>query len=231
MKKSLFLSLAILAFYLPANAQLSFGIKVSVTKAWHSSDPSDAPNMQGLSTTLSLYKKLNKFIEVGLEPGIVQRGTTQTFGPDIYTCYLCCFGDCVIPGYSISKSVTGLKASYIQAPLLLQVKLPLANGKLAVFGKTGGGPSWLASGYYDTDVFDDITFETRPENKALDFSKNDSPKRWDIGLNSGAGIGYHLGCGMLTIEMEYYHGLRDVVDYTSFKNRSVSYSLGYAVNL
>ncbi len=233
MKKSLLLSLAILAFYLPANAQLSFGIKGSITQSWFNDEPSDAPKMNGLGTTLLLYKRINKHFDIGIEPGMVQRGTEQQFDRGIYNPYLCicCFGDCLVPeAYPYGKS-NGLRTSYVQAPILARANLPIAKGKIALFGKFGGGLSWLASGYYNTQVYDESSFGVKPEVKELDFSEEDSLKRWDWGLYSGAGFGFNLGCGMLTFEAEFYHGLRDMADYASFRNRSTSYSVGYLISL
>ena len=223
-----------MALYLPANAQLSFGIKGGVNQAWFNEQPSDAPKLNGLGTTLMLYKRVNKFLEIGMEPGVVQRGTTQPFNQNYYYPYncFCCFGDCLLPINSYPyNSSSGLRATYAQLPIMARSKWPLLNGNMAIFLKAGGGPSWLAAGYYDTQVYDEATFQTVPENKALDFSEENSPRRWDFGLYSGAGLGYNLGCGMLTFETEYYHGLRDVTDYVSFKNRSITYSLGYIINL
>ncbi|MEZ4953890.1 MAG: outer membrane beta-barrel protein [Saprospiraceae bacterium] len=236
MKKSLLLSLAILACYLPANAQLSFGIKGGVNNAWHSG-ANDAPKMQGLSTSLTVYKKLGKFLEIGMEPGFVQRGTTQQYGYQnyYYYCDVCCFGPCYDPtlGDMSGNPYQGLKASYIQAPMMVRGSLPLAKGKVVLSGKMGGGPSYLSSGYYGETVMDETSYFLKPASRELDFSEDDGTgtKRWDWGLYGGMGVGYQLGFGLLSLEMEHYRGFSKVSEYLPSKNRGISYSLGYTISL
>ena len=235
MKKSLLLLLAILACYLPANAQISFGIKGGINQAWHSGSNADAPKMQGFSTSLAIYKRLGRFLEIGIEPGFVQRGTTERYGEGYTMPYaICCFGDCDLPFYEeMDNPYRGLKASYIQAPVMIRANLPLANNKLALFGKTGCGLSYLSSGYYGTMVYDETIFVHRPETEELRFSEEDGigTNRWDWGIYNGIGIGYRLGFGMLSVEAEYYHGFRAVNENDAFKNRGINYSFGYLVNL
>ena len=229
MKPLLLLSLALLFCYLPANAQISFGIKGSYTKAWFSTD--QEAKMDGLGTTVSLYKRLNRYLEIGIEPGVVQRGTNQMFGHGNYFPFIiCCIGPCpLIP--NMPGTNNALKANYVQAPLLVRARVPLGTSPLTAFAKLGGGPSYLASGNYETTNMDDTTFEIKPVIAELGFSDEYSFKRWDWGLYGGIGVGLQMGTGQLVLETELYRGLSNTVAYADYKHRTLSYSLGYMIHL
>ena len=229
MKKSVLLSLAFFLFCLSANAQFTFGIKGSLNKSTLSGNTDDATKMEGLGFSILFYKKVNKFLEVGIEPGIVLRGTTQPFGR--YNYCLCCFGDCILPYYPEEPEANFLQTSYIQAPIMARANVPIVKDKLILFGKFGSGVAWLNSGYYETSVYDEVTFLLRPENKTLDFSGDHSFKRWDWGLNGAIGLGAKVGCGLLSFETELYRGLSNMTDYGDNKNRTIGYSLGYSISL
>lgn len=232
MKTPFLLLLAFFIFYLPANAQLSFGIKASNTKAWYAGMNDDAEKIGGMGITFNFYKKMNKVISIGMEPGIVQRGTTQRFGDDYFFGCLCCFGDCVLPEDEpiFDPAANMLKSSYLQIPLFFQFHIP-TNNRLDIYAKIGGGPSWLASGNYHTSTYDFETFKTIEENKAINFTEADPLNRWDWGAQAGIGIGYQIGAGKLVFETELYRGFSKVVNYADYKNRNHIYSFGYMINL
>ena len=234
MKTPFLLSLAFLFFYLPAEAQLTFGIKGSFTEAAQSIDGAKTPKIQGLGTTFSLYKKVNKFLEIGAEPGLVQRGNGQQIIDDYYyyaPITFCGFGCFVSSYYPTYSNTSGLKTTHLQVPAMARLSLPMAKGRLAIFGKIGGGPSWLASGIYESEVLDLNTYEIVPETRTFSFSDDEGLKRWEWGWYSGAGIGYQTGFGMITFETEFYRSLTSMSTYTELRNRSTSYSLGFSVRL
>lgn len=223
MKTPFLLSLFFLLIYLPANSQISFGIKASHTKAWFSSD--DKAKMDGLGTTVTFYKRLNKFLEIGIEPGLVQKGTSQIYGE--YSFIMCCFGPCPLEDEPARK----LKATYAQAPFMAQLRLPIKNSPFILTGKLGGGASYLTSGYYETITYPDFGFEGREKTKALDFNANDDLNRWDFGFHQSIGLGVAVGHGTIILETEFYQGLKKLTNYDDFKNRSRSFSLGYFIYL
>ncbi|MEO1262737.1 MAG: outer membrane beta-barrel protein [Bacteroidota bacterium] len=229
MKTPFILSLAFLMFYLPANSQISFGIKGSYTRAWFS--PDKEAKMGGLGTTVTLYKRLNKYLEIGTEPGLVQRGASQSYGAfGETTMYLCCFSPSpIFP--QILDPLTSLRTSYIQAPLLIRTRFSLGNGPLSAFAKLGGGPSFLAAGHYETNSMDDFSFEITPVIRPFDFSQNDNINRWDWGLYGGVGLALRLGAGHINFETELYRGLSKLLENDDDKNRSRSFSLGYMIHL
>lgn len=233
MKTPVLLSFAFLLFYLPAKTQTSFGIKGSFTNSWMKSDK-DA-KLGGIATTLTFYKKINKFLELGIEPGMVQRGSMKTPGIEHeYANYIfCCF--CTAEGcYGGPGGTAGLKpmnANYIQAPFMARGNFSMAQGRISLLPKIGAGPSWLASGYYETEVYEDDYFNGVPETQALTFESGDVDKRWDWGFYAGAGIGYKLGFGMITFETEMYRGTNSLNQVESSKIRSWSYALGYSIQL
>ncbi len=234
MKAPYLLSLAFLFLFFSAEAQLTFGIKGSFIEAKQVLYDSKTASIPGLGTTLILYKKVNKFLEIGMEPGIVQRGTGQHLTQGYYyyaPITFCGFGCYTSSYYPTNNPTNGLKTTYFQAPLMTRIGLPLAKGKMAIFGKIGGGPSWLANGYYESEVLDENTFEIKPETRELEFTEETGINRWEWGFYSGGGIGYNLGCGMLTFETEFYRGMTGMSEYTDLKNRSISYSLGFSVKL
>ena len=219
-----------LIFTLPAKAQLSFGIKGSYTNSWHSND--SELKLGGMGASVTFYKRFGKILEIGIEPGVVQRGSNQLYvEPFNYLNFMCCFGDCFTPALTPGNKSQNIRMTYLQAPVYLRANIPMANGKLAIIPKIGGGASWLASGYYDTNVMDEETFQIAPETKPLDFSSDGSLKRLDYGIQGGVGIGYNMGFGQLIFESELYRGFKKLNDYEGPKNRSLSYSLSYMLNL
>lgn len=230
MKTPFLLSFAFLLFLGSAEAQLSFGIKSSQTKAWFTEKDEDAGKMAGMGITFQLSKRFGKILEVGIEPGIVQRGTSERFGNEYL--FMCCFGDCLYPDHEIfDYQANTLKSSYLQMPIMTKAHLPTKKGIFDLYAKLGGGPSWLASGSYYTRTYDEETFAHVPESKNIEFTDNHPFNRWDWGVNAGLGLGIKIGSGMVVFETEYYRGFSKVVNYADFKNRSQSYSLGYSINL
>ena len=235
MKTPFLLSFAFFLFISSAEAQLSFGIKSSSVKASFTHRQDDAAKMGGMGITFQLSNKFNKFLEIGIEPGFVQRGTTERFG-EVYPYYcFCCFGDCVFPdeGYEpiFDSNAEMLKSSYLQMPVMVKLHVPSKKGIVDLYAKVGGGPSWLASGTYYTQTYNEETFQYDPESKVIEFNKEHPFNRWELGVYGGLGLGIKLGSGMVAVEAERYYGLRDVTDYASYRNRTMSYSLGYLINL
>ena len=96
-----------------------------------------------------------------------------------------------------------------------------------IFGKCGGGASFLVDGYRE------LNFEWLggPQIQDLDFAQEPDLNRWDWGLNAGLGIGYRIGPGHLQIEYEYYRSLTDMNKFLTSKNRNAGFALGYLIRI
>lgn len=201
------------------HAQYTVGIKVGYHKAWQDYgddffiDGFDG-KIKGFSTSLIAYRSLGKHFDIGAEPSYIRRGAACEPGFFIDNPYLT--GDAT------------LYANYVSLPVFLRNHYPLFRGRMNCSVKLGGSASWLVDGYRHlnlewTGVIDqvqDINFEDEP-----------NLKRWDSGLQAGAGIGLNIGPGLLQFEYEYYYSLMDMNRQITSKNRNAGLIMAYLIKI
>ena len=227
----LFLFFAFLVCF-SADAQWSFGIQGGINHSWHTitvNVPKEGmPRLQGTNTSILLYKKLNKFIEIGAEPGVARRGADRSsFTVRAEGSILLAVNIFVIDDL-FEYHHTSLQATYFQIPLTTKVNWPLLKGKLALFVKAGGGPSWLSEAFVKNAFNGPVG--NGPFTK-IDFNENKGLHRWDWGFYGSAGIQVKVGPGHLLMNMDNYTGLSNIMEKGSAKNKSVGYSFGYTIDL
>ena len=217
--QSALFSLIFLFFSFTIHAQFSFGIKGSYHQAWQEygddfgGNGTDL-NVKGFSTSLVAYYWMDKYFSVGTEPGYIRRGAACEPGFFINNPYLT--GDAT------------LYANYLTAPLLLRGNHSFFGGRMEAFVKCGGGASWLADGYRE------LNLEWNPDGpqvQDIDFSEEPGLRRWDWGLNGGAGLSIRLGRGNLQVEYEVYRSLTDMNRQLTSKNRNAGFAVGYLIHL
>ncbi len=215
--RTLFFTLLFSIAAFTSQAQFSFGIKGSLTNAWQEYGDDFGGNganlkVNGVSSSVMIYYRLSNLISVGVEPGLAKRGATCEPGFFIENPYLT--GDAT------------LHANYIQIPLLARISKGLVNNLLEVSVKVGSSASWLASGYRELD----LEWEPGPNVQDINFEEETNLKRWETGINAGAGLGVRIGPGKVLMEYEYYHGMIDMNRQITSKNRTTNYSVGYWVD-
>jgi hypothetical protein len=195
------------------NAQLSIGVKSGYTRAWQNYGdvivPSDAvTHVHGFHATALTYWKFNRYFEIGIEPGFIKRGAAcvpgwnQGINPNP-----------VFPGDS------KFLLDYIELPLMIKGNLPLFKGKLAIFGKLGYGNSILVNAIRENETSGERT----------DMTKSNQIRRWDHGLYSSFGFGVNFKSSQLFVSSDYYYGLINAEGFTTSKNRSLNFSVGYSI--
>lgn len=201
----------------PLMAQISIGVKGGHTTAWPDYGDIQLPEnadtkVKGYNVSLLGYYKVNRFLQLGIEPGFVNRGAACE------------------PGWQpIFVGDSKLLLDYIEAPVFVSGHLPLLNDKLEIFGKVGYGWSMITSAMREQINFADGTKQTTKLDP--DDPDSSSLNRFDHGLYGSFGIGYNLGTHQLFVESAYYHGLRDVDLFNASKNRSLNLNVGYKINL
>ncbi len=197
------------------NAQISIGLKGGFVRAWEEYGdvglPDDAPiQVNGFQVSALAYAKIHKNIEIGFEPGFIQRGAACE------------------PGFVIFNQDTKLLLNYAEVPLMVKGKFNLFNDKLEVFGKLGYGVSMILKA--SREVID-LSGIDPPVKTDLDIKNNENMERWDHGIYSGLGVAYNLGKNQIFFETSFYHGLKDVDKWNTSMNRSLQFNLGYMMNL
>jgi hypothetical protein len=199
------------SFSFQSKAQFSLGIKGGYTKAWEgygeTSLPEDAEiHVSGFNLSAPAYYQFARHFRVGLEPGYVQRGAA-------------CF-----PGYFSLPFDTRFYLNYVEMPLMISANFPVYRNKLEVFGKAGYGASFLITAFREQTV---VNGDEPPERIKWDLSESSNFYRLDHGFYGGLGIGFN----QIFLEWDYYYGLIDVDKFNTTKNRSMDFSLGYAIRL
>jgi len=197
------------------NAQSSIGLKAGYVKAWEEYGdvglPDDAPiHIRGLQISALAYTHLHRNLEIGIEPGFVQRGAACE------------------PGFVIFRQDTKLMLNYAELPLILKGKIKLLNSKIEVFGKLGYGVSMILKA---TREVRDLSGVFPPVKTDLDIKNNENMERWDHGVYSSLGVAYNLGKHQIFFESSFYHGLRDVDKWNTSMNRSLQFNVGYMISL
>ncbi|MEO1262736.1 MAG: outer membrane beta-barrel protein [Bacteroidota bacterium] len=229
-----FSALLVLAFMLTSSAQVTFGIEAGQLHSWHStaltfSDQNNS-TLKGLSVNVSLYKNLNRFIHLGIEPGIAQRGTRHDY-PDFISSSFIVSGTTLVTAPTSSFFYAGdvIHSTYVQLPLLARVQVPLGNGNFGFFIKGGAGVSWVASAYEEIGILG--AEGIGGAILKIDFKNNDDFRRIDFGIHSGAGLNLKIGLGQLSLGCIGYYGMSQISVGNDRRNRSIGYSLGYHILL
>jgi len=195
------------------NAQISIGLKSGYTRAWQDYGdvivPEDAiTHIHGFHVTATTYLKINKYIEVGVEPGFIRRGAACEPGWNQLT-----NPNPVFPGD------TKLILDYIELPIMAKFNLPLFNDNFEIFGKAGYGGALIAKAVREN--------ETSGDRNDVDLGINSTLNRWDHGIYSSLGLGYNFKSSQVFINSDFYFGLRSVERFNYSRNRSLGFNLGY----
>jgi len=193
------------------NAQISIGLKAGYVKAWEEYGDVELPDdaqihVGGFQISALAYAQISNNLEIGIEPGFVQRGAA------------------CIPGFIDFNQDTKLLLNYGELPLILKGKINLLGSKIEVFGKLGYGVSMIINGSSEVR---DLSGVFPPVKTDLDIKNNETMERWDHGLYSGLGVAYNFGKNQIFFESNFYHGLRDVEKFNTSKNRSLQFNVGY----
>lgn len=207
----------IFAFFMSteAVAQLSVGVKSGYVRAWQDYGDVILPewaqtHIHSYQASVLLHYQLNKHLEIGIEPGLVQRGAACE------------------PGFSTFNSDTEIHLNYAELPLLMTFKVPFCQDRLEAYAKGGVGTSFILTGYRQVNVF---SSNEDPQQTKLNFTGFRAPRRWDIGFHGGMGISCRIGTGKILLESTFYGGMRDFAAPLSSQNRSIFVGLGYLYSL
>jgi len=209
-----FLPFLIFLLAIPTQAQLSLGIKGGATRAWQDYGPISVPDgaethVRGFNIIATAYYGLGKHFSVGIEPGFSERGAA------------------CIPGFIIFEGDTKFYLDYVQAPVMINMSLPIIKDRVEVFSKLGYGASYLMGGVReDTPVNDGPSTRTN-----IDLGVSSILNQWDHGAYGGLGFAYLFGKTQLQVEMSYYHGFRNAERINFSQNRSVSIDFGVSRRL
>lgn len=209
-----FLSIILLCSIAPLHAQLSLGLKGGATRAWQDYGPVSVPDgaevhVRGFNIIATAYYDLGKHLSLGIEPGFSERGAA------------------CIPGFIIFEGDTKFFLDYIQAPILVNMSLPIIKDRVEVFGKLGYGASYLIGG-----VREDNPVNDGPSTRTnIDLGASSILNQWDHGAYGGLGFAYLMGKTQLQVEMSYYHGLRNAERINFSQNRSLSIDFGVSRRL
>lgn len=203
-----------------AQTQISIGLKTGYTHAWQNYGDITLPDnavvhINGFNISVLGYVELNKYFELGIEPGYIKRGAA------------------CVPGWNIGimpifLSDTKFYLDYIELPLILSGKINTWNDRLTVFGKLGYGGSFLARAFREdiTDVQNQVFISEINLRQSTNFLK-----RWNHGIYTGAGIGYNIKKHQVFFSADYYIGLIDVDRINVSKNRNLNFNVGYKFKL
>ncbi len=199
-----------------AFSQFSLGAKITANHNWQKyADGTNAANndlsVWGMGASVSAMYNLGSHFAVGIEPGLVQRGTK-------------CEPGFVLPYPGDAKLV----CNFVDLPIMTSGSLKAWNGRLLFTGKIGGGVSRLVGGYREISSFNP---EVPVDRNKLDIREEPQLRRWEKGLQGGLSLGIKAGAGFVYLESRYYHGLTDANKNLLSKNRSMGYSIGYLVSL
>lgn len=207
-----------MAFSNSSNAQ-TIGIKSGYTDAWQHYGavplPPDAEtHVRGYNVSLEYYKELNKWLNIGIEPGVVRRGAA------------------CVPGWNggiepIFEGDTKWFLTYAELPVAAQASIPLFSTNFRVFAKAGYGLSYMIAGKQETIDF------RMPQSTVEDMNLKNSSlvNRLDHGFYSGVGLAYQLKSHQIFFEFDFYTGMRDAERFNTSKNRDSDFSMGYRFNL
>ncbi len=199
-----------------AFSQLSFGAKITANHNWQKYDEgTNAANndlsVWGMGTSVSAMYSVGSHFAVGVEPGLVQRGTK-------------CLPGYILPYPGDAKIV----CNFIEMPIVAQINWKTWQDRILFFGKIGGGVSRAVGGYKEISSWNP---EVPVKRSGLVIKDENWIRKWEKGLQGSIGVGVKAGTGYINLETRYYHALNDFSKNATSKNRSLGYSLGYLVFL
>jgi len=211
-------SFLLICLFLSTNleAQISIGVKGGYSNAWEDYGDVELPDdaqidVNGYYFSILSYLRINKHLDIGLEPGFVQRGAA------------------CVPGFNIFEGDTEFQLNYIELPLMIRGNISFAKEKIEVFGKVGYGGAMVQKGTEKLTIFGS---DEPPTETKIDFENEfSSLNKFDHGAYGGFGIGFNFGKNQLFLEGNYYHGLKDFDNNNTSKNRSLQLGLGFLKNL
>ena len=196
------------------DAQITIGIKGGYSNAWEEYGdvglPDDAQiDVKGYHVSVLSYLKINKHLDIGIEPGWVQRGAA------------------CIPGWGpIFEGDTEFKLNYLELPLMVRGNFSFAKDRIEIFGKVGYGASMVQKG---TEIVTMFNSDNPPVKTEIDFKDEfSSLNKYDHGAYGGFGLGFNLGKNQLFVEANYYHGLKDFDNNNTSLNRSLQLGVGFS---
>ena len=151
-------------------------------------------------------------------------------------------------GYKLKDQDGSLqfKLNYVEIPVLLKFSFG-EEDELRFFGYAGPYVGYALNGSYNFQIASasrkgKLKFAEEPANyTGTDaYVSKDEANRLDIGAYVGAGVGYPLGSGELTLEGRYGYGFtnfekdatgRMSADDLKSQNRTIGVFLGYAIPL
>ena len=196
------------------SAQFSIGLKGGHARAWEDYGDTWLPegarvHVNGINVSTLAYYRLGRHLQIGIEPGFVQRGAA------------------CIPGFLTFNSDTKLLLNYLELPIMVAANVSFFNHRLELFGKVGVSTSYITTAHREVV---DLLGEDPMLRTKLDL-RDGNMKRWDRGLHGNLGLGYQLGSNQLFFEVAHYYGLRDVDNFFTSKNRNLNLNLGYLIRL
>ncbi len=215
----------LLVFILSTTAfsQFTFGSRIGYNKGWFDNGtvtlPEDAVlHINSGNVAILGYYTLYKYLQVGIEPGWVQRGAPQIQWTNGW------------PGpWFVGDS--RLYLNYIDLPFMVKGNMRFLNDRIGIYGKLGISVSYLSSAYWEQIT----TWGNIPpviiETIEITLEESSFLNRWDHGIYSGAGLSYHFGVHQLFIESAYYHGLSNTDRNKTSGSRVLSLNVGYNINI
>jgi hypothetical protein len=197
-----------------AKAQFSIGIKAIRNHAWlHYKEGTynEEANLTiwGYAGAITLDKQFSKYLSVGIEASMIQRGSK-------------CEPDFIL---SSSYSDAKLVANYLSLPVLLKAHYPILKHKLRVTAEIGGSCAYFLTGQRVLTSKDKTRIPDLKTN--LDMKQEVRYNRFDVGFDGGLGLSFPLKRGFIDLNAHYYLGLKNTVKRVESKNRNLAYEFGY----
>lgn len=218
MKKLIRFSALLLLAFGPGRAfsQIVLGAKFTANHNWQKyAEGTNAANADlsvwGMGASAYVLYQMNSHFAIGVEPGLVQRGTK-------------CLPGYILPYPGDAKIV----CNFIEMPIVGEASWKVWQDRLLLFGRVGGGLSRAVGGYQEIS-----SLNPEVPVRRSDLVIKDEPwiNKWEKGIQAGLGLGVKAGPGYISLETRYYQALNDFSERTESKNRSLGYSLGYRIAL
>ncbi|MEM7163541.1 MAG: outer membrane beta-barrel protein [Bacteroidota bacterium] len=214
--KSLFsISIFSILFLGSLQAQNYIGVKGGYTNSWESYGITQVPDeaeidINTFNASFFWYKNLSEKYQIGIEPGIVQRGA-----------------NCV-PGFiSPWLGDTRIKITYASLPLNCRRNFVLADW-LNVYLKAG--PEFSAAIFAQEQLIELETGEVT-DSRDLSIGRFGEVKQFNFGLSAGSGIEIPIGKGNMILEGVYYNSISHAVPRAFSLNRNINVTLGYGIRI
>lgn len=198
----------------PLHAQLTLGLKGGYTKAWeHYGDvilPDNAEiDVDGFNVSALGYVDIGKQFKLGAAPGFVRRGAA------------------CLPGFGIFSADSKFFLSYVELPIFVSRSIPIYKDKVSLLPKIGYGTSFMTKAVMESPDLQGII-----ERQKLELNNSARFNRWETGFYGGCGLAFSVKeHQQILVETEYYYSMRDAEKWNTSKNRSLSFSAGYLINL